>query len=52
MEIHTRNESPRQVPARQMPLAVRQEVAQQLQKMQDTGVIEPSSSPWSSPGTQ
>ena len=49
MEIHTGNESPRRVLMRRMPLAVRQEVARQLQKMQDTGVIEPSSNPWSSP---
>jgi len=30
MEIHTGNESPRRVPVRRMPLAVRQEVARQL----------------------
>jgi len=48
-EIHTGDEPPKWIPAQQMPLAVRQEVARQLQKVQDSGVIEPSSSPWSSP---
>ena len=32
-----------------MPLAVRQEVSRQLQKMQDEGIIQPSNSPWASP---
>ena len=32
-----------------MPFAVRQEVAQQLHKMQESGVVQPSSSLWSSP---
>ena len=32
-----------------MPFVVWQEVARQLQKMQDPGVIVPSNSPWSSP---
>ena len=40
---------PRQQPPRQMPFVVRQEVAKQLQDMQRNGVIQPSSSPWSSP---
>ena len=32
-----------------MPLAVRQEVSRQLQKMQDEGIIQPSNSPRASP---
>jgi len=32
-----------------MPFTVRQEVARQLESMQEAGIIEPSSSPWSSP---
>ena len=32
-----------------MPFAVRQEVARQPRKMQEAGVVQPSSSPWSSP---
>ena len=46
MEIHTGEETPRRVG---MPFAVRQEVARQLNNMQEAGVIEPSNSPWSSP---
>ena len=49
MEIHTGDEAPRRVAARRMPFAVQQEVARQLCNMQEAGVIEPSSSPWSSP---
>ena len=49
MEIHTGKETPRRVATRRMPFAVRQEVARQLCNMQKAGVIEPSSSPWSSP---
>ena len=49
MKIHTGDIVPRKVAARRMPFAVRQEVAKQLQKMQESGVIEPSDSPWSSP---
>ena len=49
MEIHTGDATPRRVPARRMPLAVRQEVSRQLKKMQEDGVIQPSSSPWASP---
>ena len=32
-----------------MPFGARQEVARQLRKMQDSGVIRPSSGPWASP---
>ena len=49
MEIYTGEETPRRAATRRMPFAVRQEVARQLNNMQGTGVIEPSSSPWSSP---
>ena len=49
MEIHTGEEAPRRAAARRMPFAVRQEVARQLESMQEAGIIEPSSSPWSSP---
>ena len=49
MEIHTGDATPRKVPARRMPFAVRQEVAKQLRDMQQASVIQPSSSPWASP---
>jgi hypothetical protein len=32
-----------------MPFAIRQEVARQLKQMQDSGVVQPSSSQWASP---
>ena len=32
-----------------MPFAIHKEVALQLKKMQEAGVVQPSSSPWSSP---
>lgn len=47
--MHTGDIVPRKIAARRMPFAVRQEVAKQLQRMQEGGVIEPSDSPWSSP---
>jgi len=49
MEIDTDGHAPRKVAPRRMPFAVRQEVATQLKKMQASGVIVPSISPWSSP---
>ena len=49
MEIDTGSAPPRRQPVRRMPFAVRQEVAKQLKNMQQSGVIEPSSSPWASP---
>ena len=49
MKIDTREVRPKRQPARRMPPAVRQEVARQLQEMQDNGIIEPSKSPWASP---
>ena len=48
-QIDTGDASPKKQPARRMPFAVRQEVARQLNKMQESGVIQPSSSPWASP---
>ena len=41
--------APTTQPIRRLPFAARQEVAHQLKKMQDMGVIKPSSSPWASP---
>lgn len=49
LHIDTGDAAPRKQAARRMPFAVRQEVARQLQKMQDAGVVQPSSSPWASP---
>ena len=49
MEIDTGDAAPKRQPLRRMPFAARQEVANQLQKMQDSGVITPSKSPWASP---
>ena len=49
MMIDTGEASPKEQPPRQMPFAVRQEVAKQLKNMQQNGVIQPSHSPWSSP---
>ena len=49
LNIDTGDASPQREPVRKMPFAVRQEVARQLKKMQEAGVIKPSSSPWASP---
>jgi hypothetical protein len=49
MEIDTGDSSPQKQPPRRMPFMVREEVARQLKKMQQDRVIQPSSSPWSSP---
>ena len=48
-KIDTGNEIPKRQPVRRVPFAARQEVASQLEKMQNNGVIKPSQSPWSSP---
>lgn len=48
-EINTGDASPRRHAPRRMPFAVRQEVARQLKNMQETGVVQPSNSPWASP---
>ena len=49
MEIETSDSVSKRQRARRMPFAVCTEVAKQLQMMQETGVIQPSSSPWASP---
>ena len=49
MEIDTGDSRPIKQPARRMPFAIRREVAKQVQKMQDSGIVIPSNSPWSSP---
>ena len=49
MSIDTGDSTPKRIPARRMPLAVRREVSKQLKNMQEAGVIQPSTSPWSSP---
>lgn len=49
MQINTGDSRPRSQPVHRMPLAAHQEVARQLRKMQDSGVIRPSNSPWDSP---
>ena len=48
LHIETGGAIPKNQPLRRVFFAVRQEVAQQLAKMQDEGVIQPSSSPWAS----
>lgn len=48
-EIDTGDAAPKKLPVRRMPLTIRQEVARQLKMMQETGVIQPSNSPWASP---
>ena len=47
--INTGDATPKRIPMRRMPFAVRQEVSRQLKHMQRIGVIKPSSSPWASP---
>ena len=49
LHIDTGDAPPKKQAVRRMPFAVREEVARQLKKMQATGVIQPSSSPWASP---
>ena len=49
LTINTGDASSKSQPPRKMPFAVRQEVARQLKVMQGIGVVQPSSSPWSSP---
>ena len=45
MTIDTGEAQPKQVPPRRTPLAARHEIATQLKRMQDQGVIQPSCSP-------
>ena len=49
MEIDTGEAPPKKQRPRRMSFVVRQEVSKQLRKMQETGVIQPSKSPWASP---
>ena len=51
IEVHidTGDAPPQAQPVRRIPFAVRQEVARQLQQMQEDGIIQPSNSPWASP---
>ena len=49
MRILTGDSVPKQLPLHRMPSVVRQEVARQLKRMQEDGIIQPSSSPWASP---
>ena len=49
LHIRTGDAVPKKLPVRRMPFVVRQEVARQLRKMQEVGVIQPSNSPWASP---
>ena len=49
MTIDKGEAQPKQVPPHRTPLAVRHEIATQLKRMQDQGVIQPSCSPWASP---
>ena len=44
-EINTGDELPKKRAARRIPYAARQEVAEQLERMQKIGVIKPSKSP-------
>ena len=52
VEIDTGNAQPSKQPAHRMPFAVQSEVAKQFQSMKETGVIQPSSSPWSGSETE
>ena len=47
-EIDFSDEAPRKHSVRRTPFAARQEIANQLERMQRSGVITPSKSPWSS----
>ena len=49
MSIETGEATPKRQSVRRTPFAVREEVAEQLRRMQEQGVIQPSCSPWASP---
>ena len=49
MRILTGDSVPKRLPLRRMPSVVRQEVARQLKRKQEDGIIQPSSSPWANP---
>ena len=48
-KIDTGDASPKKQAVRRIPFAARQEIVEQLEKMQRNGVIKPSESPWASP---
>ncbi|XP_065908993.1 uncharacterized protein [Dysidea avara] len=48
-KIDTGDSQPRKQPVRRVPFGARQEIADQLNKMQQNNVIQPSESPWASP---
>ena len=48
-KIDTGDAIPKRQAVRRIPFAARQEITDQLEKMQASGVIEPSESPWASP---
>ena len=48
MHVDTGDTHPIKQRVRRMPFALRQEVARQLHNMQESGVIQPSNSPWAS----
>ena len=49
LEIDMGDAQPRKQHPRRLPFVAKQEVARQLQTMQEEGIIEPSNSPWASP---
>lgn len=49
MTIDTGDSPPRRQPLRCTPFAARQEITEQLPKMQEQGLVQPSCSPWASP---
>ena len=49
LHIDTGDAMPRKYPVRQVPFAVREEIARNLQEMQEANVIQLSNSPWASP---
>ena len=49
MTIDTGDDTPKKQNVHRIPFAMRQEVAHQLHGMQQSGVIQPSNSPWASP---
>ena len=48
-KIDTGDASPKKQTIRRIPFAARREIAEQLEKMLENGVIKPSESPWASP---
>ncbi|MCG7874778.1 MAG: retropepsin-like aspartic protease, partial [Candidatus Thiodiazotropha endolucinida] len=48
-DIETRDNRPIKIPPRSIPIFKRDQVDEELQKMLDQGIVEPSDSPWSAP---